>query len=97
MWARQGPSRPANGSAMAFDNRTGAGTMKHPGPPPAVVAERLAKMHVAAKATREERKAEQRRWLEALAEMPVEELRRVAPAGVWGGARGARRGGGHAG
>jgi len=68
---------------MAFENRTGVGTMKHPGPPPAVVAERLAKMHVAAKATREERKAEQRRWLESLAEMPMEELRRSTPARLW--------------
>jgi len=63
--------------------RQGEGTQKHPGPPPAVVAERLAKMHVAARATREERKAEQKRWLESLSGMPLEELRRSTPARLW--------------
>ena len=63
--------------------RTGDGTQFHGGPPAAVVAERLAHMRVAAKASVEERKAEQRRWLESLAGMPLEELRRTAPARLW--------------
>ena len=48
------------------DERTGEGTRRNPGPPPGVVAERLAKMHRAAHASREERKAEARRWLESV-------------------------------
>src|SRR5215469_12811154 len=63
--------------------RSGDGTFKHPGPPAAIVAERLAKMHIACRATREERKAEQRRWLESLSGMSLEELRRSTPNRLW--------------
>jgi len=63
--------------------RSGDGTFKHPGPPAAIVAERLAKMHIACKATREERKAEQRRWLEGLSGMSLDELRRSTPNRLW--------------
>jgi hypothetical protein len=63
--------------------RWGDGTKKSPGPPAAIVAERLAKMHVAAKATRAERTAEQRRWLEGLSGMSLDELRRTTPGRYW--------------
>ena len=63
--------------------RQGDGMTKHPGPPPAVVAERLRLMHIAAKATREERKAEQKRWLEALTGMSLDDLRRTTPGRYW--------------
>jgi len=63
--------------------REGEGTKKNVGPPAAIVAERLAKMHVASRASREERKAEQRRWLESLSGMSLEELRKTAPARFW--------------
>ena len=64
-------------------SRLGDGTKKHPGPPAAIVAERLRMMHVAAKATREERKAEQRRWLESLSGLSLDELRRSTPQRLW--------------
>jgi len=63
--------------------REGDGTKRHPGPPAAIVAERLAKMHIASKASREERKAEQRAWLEGLSGMTLDELRRTAPTRLW--------------
>src|SRR5215469_5331908 len=63
--------------------RAGDGTYKHPGPPAAIVAERLAKMHVAAKASREERKAEQRAWLEGLSGSTLDALRRSTPQRLW--------------
>jgi hypothetical protein len=65
------------------NHRTGPGTQAHPGPPPAVVAERLAHMRIAAKASRAERVAEQRRWLESVSGLTLEELRRSAPARLW--------------
>jgi hypothetical protein len=67
----------------AGDQRTGPGTKPHPGPSPAVVAERLAHMRVAAKASREERILEQRRWLESLSGMSLEALRKSTPARLW--------------
>jgi hypothetical protein len=67
----------------AANQRTGPGTKANVGPSPAVVAERLAHMRVAARASVEERKAEQRRWLESLSGMPLEELRRSTPARLW--------------
>jgi len=63
--------------------RQGAGTKAHPGPSPAVVAERLAHMRRAAKASRAERLAEQRAWLEAVSGMTLEALRASAPARLW--------------
>jgi len=63
--------------------RQGDGTFKHPGPPAAIVAERLAKMHIAAKASREQRKAEQRHWLEGLSGMSLDALRRTTPNRLW--------------
>jgi len=68
---------------MAHDARTGPGTQRHPGPPPAVVAERLEKMHRACRATREERKAEARRWLESVPGLDLAALRRSTPAKFW--------------
>lgn len=63
--------------------RTGPGTRVHVGPPPAVVAERLAQMRIASRATREERKAEQRRWLESLSGLSLDELRISTPNRLW--------------
>ena len=64
--------------------RTGApGLRNHPGPPAAVVAERLEQMQHAARATRAERVEAARRWLESLADMPLEELRRSTPTRLW--------------
>jgi len=63
--------------------RMGPGTNRHPGAPPAVIVERLAQMRVAAKASRAARLEEQRRWLEAVSGMSLEELRRSTPARLW--------------
>jgi len=68
---------------MARDHRTGDGTQRHPGPSPEVLAERLVHMRQAAKASRAERLAEQRRWLEAVSGMTLEALRRSAPTRLW--------------
>jgi hypothetical protein len=56
---------------------------RHPGPPPAVVAERLAAMHAAGARTRLARQAAQRAWVEAVAGMSLEELRRTTPTRLW--------------
>ncbi len=69
--------------AEARDHRTGPGTKAHPGPPPAVVAERLAAMRKAAGASRAARLAEQRRWLESVSGLSLEELRRSTPMRYW--------------
>jgi len=63
--------------------RQGDGTKKSPGPPAAIVAERLRMMHIAARASRAERKAEQTRWLESLSGMGLDELRRTTPGRYW--------------
>jgi hypothetical protein len=65
--------------------RTGAGAMyrNHPGPPPEVVAERLAKMHARGPETRAERAAAHRTWLEATVGMDMETLRRTTPTRLW--------------
>ena len=63
--------------------REGPGTQRHPGAPTAVIVERLAQMRVAARASVVERKAEQRRWLESLSGMSLEELRKTASARLW--------------
>jgi len=63
--------------------RTGPGTRQGFGPSPAVVAERLAQMRVASKASRIERKAEQKRWLESLSGCSLDELRVSTPARLW--------------
>lgn len=65
-----------------MSERTGAGLWKN-GPPPAVVAERLAKAHVAAKASVAARKEEQRRWLESLSGLSLDELRLSTPTRLW--------------
>jgi len=62
---------------------TGPGTRKHPGPPPDVLAERVAAMQAADKRTRAARNAKARAWLEACASMPMDELRRSIPARLW--------------
>jgi hypothetical protein len=56
---------------------------RHPGPPPAVVAERLAKMHAMRAATDAERRAAHRAWLEACTGMTMAELRRSTPSRLW--------------
>jgi hypothetical protein len=48
-----------------------------------VVAERLAQLRIKAKASIAERKAEQRRWLESLSGMSLDELRLSTPARLW--------------
>ncbi|HSS56273.1 MAG TPA: hypothetical protein VLK79_16625 [Gaiellales bacterium] len=65
--------------------RTGAGAMyrKHPGPPPEVVAERLAKMHARGSETRAERAAAHRTWLESVGGMSMEALRHSTPTRFW--------------
>ena len=63
--------------------RTGPGTTRHPGPPPAVVAERLAAMARARDGTRAERAARQRAWLEAVGGMSLEDVKRSTPARLW--------------
>jgi hypothetical protein len=63
--------------------RTGPGTTRHPGPPPAVVAERLAAMARARDGTRAERAAKQRAWLAALGGMSLEDVKRSTPARLW--------------
>jgi hypothetical protein len=56
---------------------------RHPGPPPAVVAERIAKMHARGAVTRLERAAAQRAWVEAVSGMTLDELRRTTPTRLW--------------
>lgn len=63
--------------------RTGPGIQKQFGPSPAVLAERLARAHVAAKASRAERKAEQKRWLESISGLSLDELRLSTPTRLW--------------
>jgi hypothetical protein len=63
--------------------RTGPGTTRHPGPPPAVVAERLAAMARARDGTRVERAVRARAWLEAVAGMSLEELKHSTPRRLW--------------
>jgi hypothetical protein len=63
--------------------RTGPGVTRHPGPPPAVVAERLAAMAVARDGTRAARAAKARAWLEAVSGMSLEELKRSTPRRLW--------------
>lgn len=53
------------------------------GPSPAVAAERLRHAQVAAKASREERKAEQKRWLESITGLSLDELRLSTPTRLW--------------
>jgi len=64
------------------DERTGPGLWKGR-PATAVVLERLRHAQVAAKATREERKAEQKRWLESLSGCSLDELRLSTPSRLW--------------
>jgi hypothetical protein len=70
-----------------MSQRTGPGTRVDPGrtlgPTPAVIAERLAQMRVKAHAGRAERKAEQKRWLESLSGLSLDELRISTPARLW--------------
>lgn len=63
--------------------RTGPGTRVGWGPPPEVLAERLAGARVKARATAAERKAEQRRWLESLSGLSLDELRLSSPTRLW--------------
>jgi hypothetical protein len=63
--------------------RTGPGTVRHPGPPPEVVAERLATMHRRGAVSRLERARAHREWLEATAGMGLDELKRTAPMRLW--------------
>jgi hypothetical protein len=63
--------------------RQGPGTTRHPGPPPEVVAERLASMQRTNGATRGERAAAHRRWLEAVAGMSLDELKHSTPRRLW--------------
>jgi len=67
----------------ATPKRTGPGTKRHPGPPPAVVAEHLAKMQRAAPAGRAAKAAADRAWLEALAGMGLDELVATTPRRHW--------------
>ena len=62
--------------------RTGPGFFRN-APSPAVVAERLARATVAAKVSRERRKAEQTAWLEGLSGMGLDELRISTPMRLW--------------
>jgi hypothetical protein len=66
-----------------MSERTGPGTRVIVGPPPAVIAERLAKLRIKAKASRAERKEEQKRWLESLSGLSLDELRISTPARLW--------------
>jgi hypothetical protein len=63
--------------------RTGKGLRVQMGPSPAVIAERLAKMQKAGRASQAERKEEQRRWLESLSGLSLDELRISTPARLW--------------
>jgi hypothetical protein len=63
--------------------RTGPGTKRHPGPPPAVVAERLERMQRGARAGRVAQRDAARAWLEGLAGMGLEELVRTTPRRQW--------------
>jgi hypothetical protein len=56
---------------------------RHPGPPPAVLAERIARMQARGAATRVERAAAQRAWVEAVAGMDLDALRRSTPTRLW--------------
>jgi hypothetical protein len=75
-----GPPRPRGwqGTRAAIGERA-----ESTGPAPAVVAEHLARMRVAARASRVERKAEQRRWLESLSGLSLDALRVSTPARLW--------------
>jgi len=70
------------GAGMA-EERTGEGTRKNLGPPVAVVVERLAKMQRACRASREEKKAAARRWLESVPGMNLAELRTSTSTKYW--------------
>jgi hypothetical protein len=63
--------------------RKGPGTKRHPGPPPAVVAEHLAQMARAAPAGRAAKRAADRAWLERVAGMGFDELVRTTPRRQW--------------
>lgn len=65
--------------------RTGEGTKTYApsGMSPAVVAERLAQLRVKARASLAERKAEQKRWLESLSGLSLDELRLTTPMRLW--------------
>jgi hypothetical protein len=63
--------------------RQGPGVQRHPGPPPAVVAEHLAKMAQAAPAGRAAKAAADRAWLEGLAGMGLDELVKTVPRRQW--------------
>jgi hypothetical protein len=63
--------------------RTGPGTKAHPGPPPDVLALRLAAMQRASKTSKVERAAAMRAWVEATAGMDMDALRRSVPARLW--------------
>jgi hypothetical protein len=63
--------------------KTGAGTKAHPGPPPEVVAARLADARRASVASRAARRDADRRWLESVSGLSLEELRRSAPTRLW--------------
>ena len=69
--------------AIGSSWRTGAGTQAHPGPPPEVVAERLAAMHAANVGGRKARDAARAKWVEDVAGMSMEELRRTTPTRLW--------------
>ncbi len=68
---------------MAEGDRTGAGTKLHAGPPVAVVIERFAAMQKAAHASRAEKKAAARRWLESIPGLNLAELRTSTPTKFW--------------
>jgi len=63
--------------------RKGPGTTRHPGAAPEVLAERLAHMQRAKVASHAARVAADRAWLESVAGMTLEELRRTAPNRLW--------------
>jgi hypothetical protein len=63
--------------------RTGPGTKRHPGAPPAVIAQRLAEMQQRAASGRAARGAAYRAWLAEVAGMGLEELVRTTPRRHW--------------
>ncbi len=63
--------------------RKGPGTQRHPGAPPAVLAERLAHMQRAKVESRAARVAADRAWLESVSGMSLEDLRRSTPNRLW--------------
>lgn len=67
----------------AHGRRTGPGFSRHPGPPPAVVAEHLAMMARAAPAGRAAKRAADRAWLERLGGMGLDELVKSVPRRQW--------------